>query len=58
MVYADKPTTLEALKVDISRTINEIKPEILEKGVKNWAAWMRFVTIIGGGHMPEIIFKS
>ena len=31
MVYADKPTTLEALEVNINRNINGIRPEILEK---------------------------
>ena len=34
MVYADKPTTLEALEVNINRAIDEIRPEILEKVVK------------------------
>ena len=58
MVYADKPTTLEALEVNINRAINEIMLEILEKVDKNWTDWIRFVTISHGGHMPEIIFKS
>ena len=58
MVYADKPTTLEALKVNISRAINKISPEILEKVVKNWTDRMRFVTISRGSHMLEINFKT
>ena len=35
MVCTDKPTTLEALKVNINRAINEIRPEILEKRSKS-----------------------
>lgn len=58
MVYANKPTTLEALEANIQQAIYEIKPEILEKVVKNWTERMRFVTISRGGHMPEVMFKS
>ena len=58
MVYADKPTTLKALEANINRAINEIRPEILDKVVKNWTDRMRLVTISHGGHMPEIIFKT
>ena len=58
MVYVDKPTTLEALEVNINWAINEIRPEILENVVKNWTDRIRFVTISRGGHMPEIIFKG
>ena len=57
MAYADKPTILEALEVDINRAIIEIRPEILKKVVKNWTGRMRFVMIIRGGHMLEIIFQ-
>ena len=35
MVYADKPTTLEALEVNINPAIIEIRPKILEKVIKN-----------------------
>ena len=58
MVNGDKPTTLEALEVNINRAINQMRPEILEKVVKNWTNRMRFLTINRGGHMPEIIFKT
>ena len=58
MIYADKPTTLEALKVNIDWPINGISPEIFWKVVKNWTDSMRFVTSSRGGHMPEIILKK
>ena len=53
-----KPTTLEALEVNIYRAINEIRSEILEKGVQNWTDYLRLATISRGSHMPEIIFKT
>ena len=58
MVYADKSTTLEALEVNIKRAINEIRPGISEKVVKNGTDQMGFVTISRAGHMFEIIFKT
>ena len=58
MVYDDKPTTLEALKVDINQAINRIRPEILEKVVKNWTDQTCFVKIIRGRHIPVIIVKT
>ena len=58
MVYADKPTTLEALEFNINGAINVIRPDILEKVVKNQTDQMRFLTISRGGHMLEIILKT
>ena len=46
------------MEININRAINEIRPEILGKVVKNWFEWMRFVAISYGGHMPEISFKT
>ena len=48
MVYADKPTTLEAFEDNINQVIDEIRPEISEKVIKNWTDRMRFVTISRG----------
>ena len=58
MVYANKLITLEALEVNINQAINEIRPKVLEKVVKNWNYRMCFVTISRGGHMPKIVFKT
>ena len=58
MVFADKSITLGALEVNINRTINEMRPKILEKVVNNWIDRMHFVTISRGGHMLEIIFRT
>ena len=56
-VYVNKTTTLEGLEVNINPVINEIRPEIFEKLIKNWIDRMHFLMICHGGHMPEIIFK-
>lgn len=58
LVYADKPATLEALEANIQATIDAIRPDLLEKVVKNWTNRMDHVTRSRGGHMPEIIFKK
>ena len=54
----NKPTTLKSLEVNINRAIDEIRPEILEKVVKNWTVGCASVTISRGGHMPAIIFQT
>ena len=58
MFYADKPTTLETLEVNINRVINEARSEVFQKVVYNWTDQMRFVTISRGGYVPRIIFKT
>ena len=58
MVYADKPTTLETLDININRDIDEVRPEILEKVIQNWTDRMRFVRISCGNHMPEISYET
>jgi hypothetical protein len=58
LVYTDKPATLEALEANIQATIDAIRPDLLEKVVKNWTDRMDHVTRSRGGHMPEIIFKK
>lgn len=57
LVYADKPATIDALEANITRTIADIRPQLLEKVVQNWTDRIRFVRGSRGGHMPEIVFK-
>lgn len=57
LVYADKPTTIGDLEVNIRRVIAEIRPAMLEKVVQNWTDRMAFIRRSRGGHMPEIVFK-
>lgn len=58
MVYADKPTTLEALEASITGVINAITPKMLEKVMKNWTDRMDYVRASRGAHLPDIIFKT
>ena len=55
--YADKPKILEVLDVNINQAVYEIRPEILEKVVRNRTDRMRFLTISRNSHMPEIMFN-
>lgn len=57
LVYADKPANIDALEHNITRTIADISPQLLEKVVGNWIDRMRFVRRSRGGHLTEIIFK-
>ncbi|XP_011859579.1 PREDICTED: uncharacterized protein LOC105557057 [Vollenhovia emeryi] len=58
LVYVDKPNSLDALEANIERVIDEIRPELCEKVVKNWTDRMAFIQRSRGGHMPEVIFKQ
>ncbi|GFU01779.1 DUF4817 domain-containing protein [Trichonephila clavipes] len=38
LVYADKPQTLDHLEDNIRRVIADIRPQMLEKVIKNWTS--------------------
>ncbi|GFV29768.1 putative DD41D transposase [Trichonephila clavipes] len=38
LVYADKPQTLDHLEDNIRRVIADIRPQMLEKIIENWAS--------------------
>ncbi|GFU87872.1 transposable element Tc3 transposase [Trichonephila clavipes] len=57
LVYADKPQTLDHLEDNIRRVIADIRPQILEKVIKNWTSRLDYIRASRGSHMPEIIFK-
>lgn len=58
LVYADKPETIDALEENIRRVIADIRPQMLQKVVENWASRLEFIRASRGGHLPEIIFKT
>lgn len=58
LVYADKPETIDALEENIRRVIADIRPQLLQKVVENWASRLEFIRASRGGHLPEIIFKT
>ncbi|GFU55748.1 putative transposable element [Trichonephila clavipes] len=57
LVYADKPQTLDHLEDNIRRVIADIRPQMLEKVMENWASRLDYIRASRGSHMPEIIFK-
>ncbi|GFV51280.1 putative transposable element [Trichonephila clavipes] len=56
LVYADKPQTLDHLEDNIRRVIADIRPQMLEKVIKNWTSRLDYIQTSRGSHMPEIIF--
>ncbi|GFV83924.1 transposable element Tc3 transposase [Trichonephila clavipes] len=57
LVYADKPQTLDHLEDNIRRVIADIRPQMLEKVIKNWTSKLDYIRASRGSPMPEIIFK-
>ncbi|GFX43847.1 putative LOC100569746 [Trichonephila clavipes] len=57
LVYADKPQTLDHLEDNIRRVIADMRPQMLEKVIENWASRLAYIQASHGSHMPEIIFK-
>ncbi|GFW82645.1 uncharacterized protein TNCV_3492171 [Trichonephila clavipes] len=57
LVYADKPQTLDYLKDNIRRVIDDIRPQMLEKVIENWTSRLDYIQASRGSPMPEIIFK-
>ncbi|GFV49245.1 hypothetical protein TNCV_237791 [Trichonephila clavipes] len=57
LVYADKPQTLDHLKDNIRRIIDDIRPQMMEKVIENWTSRLDYIRASRGSHMPEIIFK-
>ncbi|GFV65238.1 transposable element Tc3 transposase [Trichonephila clavipes] len=57
LVYADKPQTLDRLEDNIRHVIADIRPQMLEKVIKNWTSRLDYIRASRGSPMPEIIFK-
>ncbi|GFT76455.1 uncharacterized protein TNCV_3022351 [Trichonephila clavipes] len=57
LVYADKPQKLDHLEDNIHRVIADIRPQMLEKVIKNWTSRLDYIRASRGSPMPEIIFE-
>ncbi|GFU29635.1 transposable element Tc3 transposase [Trichonephila clavipes] len=57
LVYADKPQTLDNLEDNIRLVIADIRPQMLEKVIKNWRSRLDYIRASRSSHLPEIIFK-
>ncbi|GFX37127.1 putative DD41D transposase [Trichonephila clavipes] len=57
LVYADELQTLVHLEDNIRSVIADIRPQTLEKVIKNWTSRLDYIRASRGSPMPEIIFK-
>lgn len=57
-VYANRPQTLDALRLNIERCIREITPDLLHKVVENWVRRIHVCTRSRGGHLNDVLFKT
>lgn len=55
-VYANKPTTLEALKTNIRAEIEAISPEMLAKVLENSKKRAQYCVARKGGHLLDVVF--
>jgi len=57
-VYVGKPATIEELEANITRVINQIPLEMLERVIQNWNFRMDHVSHSYGQYLKKIIFKK
>jgi len=57
-VYIGKSATIEILEANITRVINQIPHEMLERVIQNWNFRTGHVSRSYGQHFKEIIFKK
>ena len=57
LVYVNKPQSIDALETNITRVINGISADILERVLENWTHRMDHVRASREQHLNEIIFN-
>lgn len=57
-VYANKPTTLEALRVNIETAIANIRADLCEKVMENWVQRIHSCKRFRGGHLNDVVFHK
>ena len=57
LVYVDKPQSIDELKANITRVINRIPADMLERVLENWSQRMDHGRDSCGQCLNEIIFK-
>ena len=56
-IYANKPGTIEDLKVNIQCNIVEIQSDLMQRVFENWTSKLCHLCASQGCHMAEIMFK-
>ena len=54
--YADKPETIDGLKDNIRKAIDEIQLRTIDNVLKTWTDRVGYCTTSRGSHLNEIIF--
>lgn len=57
-VYANKPQTTDALKVNIRHAIDQIQPDLCARVIENWTFRVRATKRSLGGHLNDVIFHT
>lgn len=58
LVYTNNPQTSDDLKVNITRVIREIQPNLLERVIENWVRRLDVCRRSRGGHLNDVLFKT
>ena len=54
-VNANKPQSTDALKVNITKTIGQIQPDLCGRVIENWTSRIRATVTSRGGHLNDVI---
>lgn len=57
-VYANKPQSTDALKVNITQAISQIQPDLCGRVIENWTTRVRATIRSRGGHLNDVIFHK
>jgi len=57
-VYANKPPIIDALKVNITNTIQQIQADLCDKVIENWTFRIRAIKKCRVGHLNNVIFYN
>ena len=57
LVYDDKPQSIDELEANITRVINGISADMLERVLENWTHRMDHLRASFRQHLNKIIFK-
>lgn len=55
LVYANKPQTVEDLKMNITSVINEIEVPLWQKVMANWTSRIHATIRSRGGHLNDVV---
>ena len=57
-VYANKPQSTVALKVNVTKAIAQIQPDLCGRVIEIWTKRIRATVRSRGGHLDDVIFHT